>query len=60
MARCTAPVNGHRTASAEEACPECRGRSRYSSYSNHGRDRILLQPVELLPNPASADHLAVA
>lgn len=34
MAQCTAPVNGHRTASAAEACPACRGRSRsYGSYS---------------------------
>ncbi|HEV2692914.1 MAG TPA: toll/interleukin-1 receptor domain-containing protein [Verrucomicrobiae bacterium] len=34
MAQCTAPVYGHRTASAAEACPACRGRSRgYSSYS---------------------------
>lgn len=27
MARCTAPVYGHRTASAAAACPACRGRS---------------------------------
>jgi hypothetical protein len=33
MARCTAPVYGHRTASAAAACPACGGRSRYSSYS---------------------------
>lgn len=34
MARCTAPVLGHRTASGEAACPECGGRSRgYGSYS---------------------------
>jgi len=44
MAGCTAPVYGHRTASAAEACPACRGRTRsfgshsypshsYSSYS---------------------------
>lgn len=47
MARCTAPVNGHRTASARDACPECRNRfsgfrssyspSTYSSpYSSSG------------------------
>ncbi len=39
MARCTAPVNGHRSVSAAAACPACRsrysGRSSYSSYSNH-------------------------
>lgn len=28
MARCTAPVNGHRSASAAAACPACRGSSR--------------------------------
>ncbi len=34
MAQCTAPVYGHRTASAAEACPACRGRSRgYRAYS---------------------------
>lgn len=34
MARCTAPVEGHRTASGAENCPACRGRYRgYSSYS---------------------------
>lgn len=36
MARCTAPVNGHRTASGAAACPACGSRySRgYSSYSS--------------------------
>lgn len=37
MARCTAPVNGHRSASAAAACPACSSRSRgyggYQSYS---------------------------
>jgi len=32
MARCTAPVNGHRTASAAAACPACSSRG-YRSYS---------------------------
>lgn len=36
MVRCTAPVNGHRSASAEADCPACGGRSRYSGYSNYG------------------------
>jgi hypothetical protein len=37
MARCTAPVEGHRSASAAAACPACRGRyGRYSSYSSYG------------------------
>jgi len=37
MARCTAPVHGHRTASGRENCPTCgggyRGYNSYSSYS---------------------------
>jgi len=35
MAKCTAPVRGHTSAAAAEACPACRGRSssRYSSYN---------------------------
>ncbi len=34
MARCTAPVRGHRTASGAAACPACGGRYRgYRSYS---------------------------
>jgi len=33
MARCTAPVQGHRTASAAAACPACS--SRYSGYRSH-------------------------
>ena len=37
MARCTAPVRGHRTASGAAACPVCGGRyGRYSGYSNYG------------------------
>ena len=36
MARCTAPVRGHRTASAAAACPACGSRYRgYRSYSSH-------------------------
>lgn len=38
MARCTAPVQGHRTASGAAACPACRGRyggyGGYSTYSS--------------------------
>jgi hypothetical protein len=35
MARCTAPVRGHRTASAAADCPACGGRyGRYGSYSS--------------------------
>ena len=39
MARCTAPVHGHRTASGRANCPVCGGRSRsyssFSSFSSH-------------------------
>lgn len=36
MARCTAPVNGHRTASGAAACPVCGSRYRsYGSYSSY-------------------------
>ena len=37
MARCTAPVRGHRTASAAADCPACGGRyGRNSGYSSYG------------------------
>lgn len=37
MARCTAPVEGHRSVSAAAACPACRGTrfSRYGGYSSY-------------------------
>lgn len=35
MSRCTAPVHGHRTASARENCPACGGRGGYSSYNSY-------------------------
>lgn len=39
MARCTAPVYGHRTSSGAAACPACssRGYGRYSGYSSYER-----------------------
>lgn len=37
MAQCTAPSEGHRTASGAANCPACRGRSgRFGSYSGYG------------------------
>ena len=37
MARCTAPVRGHRSASAAADCPACGGRyRRYSGYTSYG------------------------
>ncbi|SIO60685.1 TIR domain-containing protein [Singulisphaera sp. GP187] len=35
MARCTAPVQGHRSAAARAACPACGGGGRYSGYSSY-------------------------
>lgn len=35
MVQCTAPREGHRSASAAANCPACRGRSRYSGYSSY-------------------------
>lgn len=36
MARCTAPYNGHRTASGRENCPACGGNNRgYNSYERY-------------------------
>lgn len=38
MARCTAPVRGHRSAAAAADCPACGGRSRgYGGYGGYGR-----------------------
>lgn len=35
MVRCTAPINGHRTASARANCPACGGRSNYGGYNSY-------------------------
>lgn len=40
MARCTAPVYGHRTSSGRAACPACGGGYRSSSYSSYSRSGI--------------------
>lgn len=44
MARCTAPVNGHRTASGEANCPVCRHGSRYG-YRSYAPPRAQSAPV---------------
>lgn len=36
MARCTAPVYGHRTPSGAASCPACGGGRRYGGYSGYG------------------------
>lgn len=35
MARCTAPVQGHRTASGRASCPACGGSRSYGGYGNY-------------------------
>lgn len=49
MARCTAPVEGHRSASAAANCPACRGRygrsSGYSSYGSYSRPSYASTPT---------------
>ncbi|MDU6522131.1 hypothetical protein [Clostridium sp.] len=35
MARCTAPVTGHRTASGRANCPVCGVNGNYRCYSNY-------------------------
>lgn len=44
MTRCTAPVNGHRTASAAAACPACSSRG-YRSYSYSSYPSSYSSPV---------------
>jgi hypothetical protein len=36
MARCTAPVRGHRSERSRAECPACGGYGRYSGYSSYG------------------------
>jgi hypothetical protein len=49
MARCTAPVEGHRSASAAAACPACRGR--------YGRDRSYGAYSPPSPSYYSSGHI---
>lgn len=45
MARCTAPVRGHRSASAAADCPACGGRyGRYSGYNSYSSSRSYSYP----------------
>ncbi len=44
MARCTAPVQGHRTASGRAACPACSGGG-YRSYGSYGNYEVVPIPV---------------
>lgn len=49
MARCTAPVHGHRTAAGAASCPACGGRSRYGGYSRYDYSSYSPSP----PSPSS-------
>ncbi len=55
MARCTAPKEGHRSASAAANCPACRGRSRYGGgYSSYSyRDYSSYSPT---PTPSYSSY----
>ena len=49
MARCTAPVYGHRTASGRENCPACGG-----SYRGYGSYPSYSSPYSSLPNSSTS------
>ncbi|MDP2131164.1 MAG: toll/interleukin-1 receptor domain-containing protein [Erythrobacter sp.] len=53
MARCTAPKEGHRSASAAANCPACRGRSR-RGYSFGGGYSAPLYPAPYYPSSGSS------
>ena len=45
MAQCTAPVNGHRSSAAAEACPACRGRRYGGSYGSYSSSYSYSSPT---------------
>ena len=54
MARCTAPVYGHRTASGAAACPACGGRyGRYSGYGGYSSSYPSYSPPSYSPSGSS-------
>lgn len=54
MARCTAPVYGHRTASGRDACPACGGYGNYRGYSNYNRYDSYSSPSPSYSSPTSS------
>lgn len=55
MARCTAPVEGHRSSSAAANCPACRGSSRYGSrYSGYSSYTSYSPPSYSAPSYSSS------
>lgn len=55
MARCTAPYEGHRTASGAAACPACRGRSRFGGYSSYRSPDYLTYTPSYTPSYSSSE-----
>lgn len=54
MARCTAPVHGHRTASGAAACPACGSSSRrYGGYSSYSSSYHSYEPSSYRPYSSS-------
>ncbi|MNO77432.1 hypothetical protein D3C76_685420 [compost metagenome] len=49
MARCTAPVNGHRSASARANCPVCGSNGRYSGYRSYSPSSYSAPSYSLSP-----------
>lgn len=55
MARCTAPVNGHRSAAAAANCPACGGRyGRSRSFGGYGGGYSSYSPVSSYSSPVSS------
>jgi len=56
MARCTAPVYGHRTSSGAAACPACGGRGRYSSFGRYDYGYSPSAYSTFAPTPTPPSH----
>lgn len=55
MARCTAPVYGHRTASGEANCPVCGGGSRgYNTYNSYSSNSSYSSPYSSLSGSSAS------
>jgi hypothetical protein len=57
MARCTAPRQGHRTASARAACPACGGYSSYRSIHRHHTHHMAVMAVALVGEDGVAEEV---
>lgn len=54
MARCTAPVRGHRTASGRAECPACGGSYRWGGYGGYGYGSSYTPPSYSSPSYPSS------